>query len=403
MESKIIYAKTKDAFQRELPNIPDNLNPLVFIEDTREVWIMGHYFSIGSPGIHVSESNNIITVEVGPSNFTLSSSGDNIVIRKGDGNNIIFSSPALTSINTEYPLNWNTVTKKLIHEKTDIVSGSYGETSSAENVSLLTIPWFTVDSWGHLTSAAERNIKIRDYVEQISSSVISGNYNLLIGYSENSSSETNPVRKAIGLTYNPTTKGINVEGGINIGGDSSVSGNLVVTNGQIIGDVQGNVTGTATPKIHLSTEPEYGGASTELYGHVKLQDELITEPEPSSNNSDINASNVIRGIAATPKMVWDVKQELLGGIDATVKITAINVNNDTIEFEDFPSTLSIKTSKGLKGGINPLTKEITLSSIEIKGYNENKNLITIEDNLEFTDDFEISQQKVSLRWDEHNE
>ena len=37
MKSKIIYAKTKDAFQRELPNIPENLNPLVFIEDTRSL------------------------------------------------------------------------------------------------------------------------------------------------------------------------------------------------------------------------------------------------------------------------------------------------------------------------------------------------------------------------------
>jgi len=35
--SKIIYAKTKDAFQRELPNIPIGLNPIVFIEDTREM------------------------------------------------------------------------------------------------------------------------------------------------------------------------------------------------------------------------------------------------------------------------------------------------------------------------------------------------------------------------------
>jgi hypothetical protein len=37
MESKIIYAKTKAAFQRELPNIPPELKPLVFIEDTKEV------------------------------------------------------------------------------------------------------------------------------------------------------------------------------------------------------------------------------------------------------------------------------------------------------------------------------------------------------------------------------
>jgi hypothetical protein len=140
MESKIIYAKTKAAFQRELPNIPDNLNPLVFIEDTREVWILGHYFSIGSPGVFVTEENNIINVEIGQSNFTMSASGDNIVIRKGLGNDIIFSSPALTSITTEYPLRWDSVAKKLIHENTNITPGSYGETSSHDNASLITIP-----------------------------------------------------------------------------------------------------------------------------------------------------------------------------------------------------------------------------------------------------------------------
>jgi len=99
------------------------------------------------------------------------------------------------------------------------------------------------------------------------------------------------------------SKYLTIEGGMNVGGSSTVKGNLTVTDGQIIGDVQGNVTGTATPKIHLSTQPEYGGASTELYGHVKLQDELLVEPEPSSNNVDVSSPNVIRGVAATPRMV----------------------------------------------------------------------------------------------------
>ena len=37
MNSKIIYARTKEAFQRELPNFPDKLDPLVFIEDTSQI------------------------------------------------------------------------------------------------------------------------------------------------------------------------------------------------------------------------------------------------------------------------------------------------------------------------------------------------------------------------------
>lgn len=399
MESKIIYAKTKDAFQRELPNIPPELKPLVFIEDTKEVWIMGNYFSIGSPGIRILDTDNIITVEVGPSNFTMSTTGDNIVIRKGEGNNIIFSSSALTSIDTEYPLKWDNITKKLTHEKTEITPGSYGETSSADNVSLITIPWFRVDDWGHLVEANNRNIKIRDYVEQQLSETVSGSFNILIGHTENYSSETNPVRKARGLTFEPVSKKLTVEGGLNAGA-SHISGDLTVTEGEIIGDVRGNITGTATPKIHLSEDPEYGGASTELYGHVKLQDELNTEPLPSSDNEDINSNNVIRGIAASPRMVWNVKQELLGGIDASVKIRTIEINDTSIDSENFPSTLKIKTSKGLKGGIDPTTNEISFSSVEISGYNEHNNRVIIEDNLEFTDDFEINQQKVSLRWSE---
>ena len=398
MESKIIYAKTKAAFQRELPNIPENLNPLVFIEDTREVWILGNYFSIGSPGVFVTDANDIITVEIGQSNFTMSASGDNITIRKGSGNNIIFSSSALSSINTESPLNWDSISKKLTHEKSDVTSGNYGETASSDNVSLITIPWFSVDAWGHIIKAENRNVKIRDYVEQISSSNLLGQYNLLIGYSDNTNSETNPIRKALGLSFDPASKSLNIEGGLNAGGSSVIAGDLTVVDGEIIGDVRGNVTGTATPKIHLSDRPEYGGASTNLYGHVKVQDELTSDPGPSSNNSDINSSSVSKGIAASPKMVWDVKQELLGGIDAASKIKRLEVNNNGIDASEFPSTLKVKTSNGLKGGIDPITKELTFSAVEISGYDNNNNKIIIEDNLEFTTDFDTTNNKVSLRW-----
>ena len=35
-------------------------------------------------------------------------------------------------------------------------------------------------------------------------------------------------------------------------------------------------------------------------------------------------------------------------------------------------------------------------------FNELNNLTIIEDSLEFTNDFNINQQKVSIRWDEIN-
>jgi hypothetical protein len=66
------------------------------------------------------------------------------------------------------------------------------------------------------------------------------------------------------------------------------SGNLIVRNGTIVGKLQGEVTGTATPKIHLSDIPDFGGASTALYGHVRLVDEMPLMPSPSSSNTDKN-------------------------------------------------------------------------------------------------------------------
>ena len=111
------------------------------------------------------------------------------------------------------------------------------------------------------------------------------------------------VRKALGLTFDTSSNLLKIPGGIEAEGNSLITGDLRVVSGVIIGDIQGNVSGTATPKIHLSTLPEHGGASLDLYGHVKLQDELTSEPEPSSSNTDINSANVTRGVAASPKMV----------------------------------------------------------------------------------------------------
>lgn len=398
MKSKIIYSKTKDAFLRELPNIPDNLNPLVFIEDTKEIWILGKYFSIGSPALRITDENNIITIQVGDDDFTLSSANDTLSIKKGTGNNIIFSGTALSSINTEYPLRWNSIEKKLFHEKVNVTPGSYGETSSSDNVNLITIPWFSVNEWGHLTNVIDRNIKIRDYVEQISSSNITGEYNILLGYSNSNSLETNPVRKATGLTFNNILRKLTIEGGFESLGTSHIKGDLLVTEGQIIGDVQGNVTGTATPKIHLSIDPEYGGASTNLYGHVKLQDDLIVEPEPSSQNIDINSATITKGIAASPKMVWDVKQELLNVLQNNSKIKKLKINDTVINSEDFPEVLEVKTEKGLSGGIDPITKELVFSSVEITGYDNDGSQINVENNLKFTKDFTLHNDELSIRW-----
>jgi hypothetical protein len=41
---------------------------------------------------------------------------------------------------------------------------------------------------------------------------------------------------------------------------------------------------------------------------------------------------------------------------------------------------------------------LTFSAVEISGYDNNNNKIIIEDNLEFTTDFDTTNNKVSLRW-----
>jgi hypothetical protein len=40
---------------------------------------------------------------------------------------------------------------------------------------------------------------------------------------------------------------------------------------------------------------------------------------------------------------------------------------------------------------------LTFSAVEISGYDSNNNKIIIEDNLEFTTDFDTTNNKVSLR------
>ena len=170
-------------------------------------------------------------------------------------------------------------------------------------MSIFTIPYFTVDKWGHVTKAENKAIQIRDYVEQLPSDNLKGKRNILLANSVDASAETNVARKAGGLTYDPETKEFKTEGGISAGGDSRIEGDLEVVGGQIIGNVKGDITGTATPKIHLSDKPEYGGASKHLYGHVRLQDELTVPPPSSSDNVDASASTVENGVAASPKMV----------------------------------------------------------------------------------------------------
>jgi hypothetical protein len=310
IDSKFAYIKKKEVFEPLIESIPKGLNPIVFIEDTREMWTCGTYFSIGYPSIEISEVSGSVKVQIGNSFFLMSTAGESISVRKGDGNRIIISSNALSRVDTEPPLEWDAANRKLLHKESGAVPGSYGQSTNLGNASIFVIPNITVDSTGHITSAENHNIEIRDYVEQLAPSNLMGDRNILLSYNEASNNmDTSQVRKANGLVFNDATQKMTVAGGMNSNGPVNVNhGDLSVLDGYIIGNLKGDVQGQATPKIHLSLKPEYGGASTRLYGHVKLQDILNTKPDPSSSNENINDTNVVAAIAASPLMVWNAIQ-----------------------------------------------------------------------------------------------
>lgn len=310
IDSKFAYVKKKEVFEPLIESIPKGLNPIVFIEDTREMWTCGTYFSIGYPSIEISEVSGSVKVQIGNSFFLMSTAGESISVRKGDGNRIIISSNALSRVDTEPPLEWDAANRKLLHKESGAVPGSYGQSTNLGNASIFVIPNITVDATGHITSAENHNIEIRDYVEQLAPSNLMGDRNILLSYNEASNNmDTSQVRKANGLVFNDATQKMTVAGGMNSNGPVNVNhGDLSVLDGYIIGNLKGDVQGQATPKIHLSLKPEYGGASTKLYGHVKLQDILNTKPDPSSSNENINDTNVVAAIAASPLMVWNAIQ-----------------------------------------------------------------------------------------------
>lgn len=310
IDSKFAYIKKKKVFEPLIESIPKGLNPIVFIEDTREMWTCGTYFSIGYPSIEISEVSGSVKVQIGNSFFLMSTAGESISVRKGDGNRIIISSNALSRVDTEPPLEWDAANRKLLHKESGAVPGSYGQSTNLGNASIFVIPNITVDSTGHITSAENHNIEIRDYVEQLAPSNLMGDRNILLSYNEASNNmDTSQVRKANGLVFNDATQKMTVAGGMNSNGPVNVNhGDLSVLDGYIIGNLKGDVQGQATPKIHLSLKPEYGGASTKLYGHVKLQDILNTKPDPSSSNENINDTNIVAAIAASPLMVWNAIQ-----------------------------------------------------------------------------------------------
>ena len=325
MDSKFLYFVKKEIFNNIYESFPPNLSPLCFIEDTNEIWFNNHFFQAGHESIRISEMNNIVNVSLSEDSFNIVPGSESISV-KSQGKNIIISCDALTKINTDDFLEWKD--GKLYHKASGVNRGQYGPKVDLFGTNAVPTFQIEVDAAGHITSIKEKTVTIRDYVEQREADSTNKNRQLLLAEREEAQDDTNITRKA-NATFNNATGELKVPKMIVEGVENTnvliiQNGNIIVQNGVIEGKVKGEVEGTATPKIHISDIPDYGGASLYTYGHVKLVDEVSDNPERSSNNTDKMNKNVI-ALAASPYAVHDyfqrhkmqvvAKDQNLGNVD----------------------------------------------------------------------------------------
>lgn len=399
INSKVIFAKTKKGFEKILPLIPQGLDPIVFIEETKEIWTCGKFFSVGDPVVSVEDTLGSVKVNIGDQSVNFTTSGESLGITKGTGNEIILSSNALTMIQTESPLAWDNVTKTLSHLGTLVKPGSYGPSADSSNVSTFRVPSYTVDDKGHIISSESRTISIRDNTEQLAPSTTPGFKNVILSNGIDPKTETGPVRKANGLLFDDELQKLKVLGGIEAIGDVNVfNGNLKVEGGKIIGNLEGDITGEAIPKIHLSDIPEFGGASLNMYGHVKLQDDFKGGmPAPSSNNTDKANAEVLRGVAASPLLVWDAMEEAKKHADdkPNIGVIAGNLGSMTIDIPN--KTVTILGTNGVK--IKATEENIIIQGISMSAVSPEGAPVGITERINYTNDFELDEENnLSLRW-----
>lgn len=332
INSKYLYFNQRETFDRLQATFPSWLSPICFIADTNEIWFEGHFFQAGYESIRVSEMDNTVTVSLTEQNFKIVP-GAGMSLSAQEDNTIVISCQALTKIDTEGPLEWKN--GRLLHKESGVTEGVYGQTSAQEGANIIRTSKINVDKYGHVISAETVSNKIRDYVEQRRTDDINKDRQLLLAEKDVEQDDTNITRKGNALTYNNFDKTLKVPN-IEIDGTKNRSvivkkGDLIVQDGTIIGRLQGEVTGTATPKIHISDRPEYGGASTKTYGHVMLVDDMPTTPERSSDNTDKNR-NDIAAKAASPYLVYNYVQASklkINGVDAnkhTVSLSGLELN-----------------------------------------------------------------------------
>jgi hypothetical protein len=362
--NKIIFLKSKANLDKLLSEVAPGNSPVIFIEDTREIYTCGAFFGADSVDVNLSETDGKVILSIGGETIKFTTSGAISIEKTSDGS-INFSSSALSSIKTETDdvLVWDSTNKTLKHRDSGVTAGSYGQSTTVGDVSTVVIPRITVDSKGHITHVEANNVSIRDYVKQKAADSENANRPILSASSDDSETVTGEVNKSNGLTYNNKTGVLNVKGGITIKGDVGENQEAVVIDsagnlhikGDIIvsGVLQGSATGTAVPKVHTSKDPQYGGASKNLYGHVKLKDDfdrdesgIIIAPSASSDNDNVDSEDTV-AFAASPLMVFKAIEEAKkaaasGGIVITAhdnqgvlrpNLTTVNFSQD-FEIDD---------------------------------------------------------------------
>ncbi|MGL4373880.1 MAG: hypothetical protein ACRCS6_08875 [Turicibacter sp.] len=400
INNKFVYVKSRSIFEGLISSIPEGLDPIVFIEDTREVWTCGTYFSMNDPDVFITESGGSVNFNIGQKAINISTSGESLSIKKGTGDKIIISSTALTKINTDFPLSWDNITKKLSHSNSGVSEGTYGPTTNIPNASIFSIPYYSVNSSGHIIEAGTKNVEIRDYVEQLRPTTQAVERDVLLSYNEsNNESDKAQVRKANGLKFNDATQVLSVEGGIKAKGNVEITdGDLKVVGGVIIGNLQGDISGSAIPKIHLSDKPEYGGASKEMYGHVILQDEFKGIPAQSSNNTN-NANADVVAVAASPYLVYNEIEKAKEHANNLPNIGVIAGSTGSIAITESNQHIQIVGSNGIT--VSAANNVLTVKGVKITGHQENENKVSVINNLNFTKDFQLDDDNnLSLRWEE---
>lgn len=330
LKNKVIYLKDSSKLQEVLERCVND--PVIFIEDTKQVYTCGNVFDFAKDyqdaKVTVTQAKDGVVVNVGNQEyFKIKISGDSLSLQAADNErDILFQSSALVNIPIEEGsfLYWDSKAKKLCADKyfdKESFFGGYSDNAD-ENITdkaTIEVPGFKVNEYGIVTGAKTFKVTTVDKnVLQEGSRSDDGDYPLLHSSGTGvNNSNTSSVYKTGGVTYNPSKGQLNVTkayikdfsadtikitGGLVLDGDLDLGGNVI--NGQ------------ATPVVHISTDKaKYGGASVYTYGHVKLQDELKKEngvyvvPEASSDNTSESNGEVVNSVAASPLMVYNAYTE----------------------------------------------------------------------------------------------